>query len=298
MSTPTLERPSAPAVGWAVHDTSSLIWRSVRRSVRQLDTILLAVLLPVMLLLMFVYVFGGALQVSMDYVDFVVPGIILLTAGYGSANTAVDVASDMTGGIIDRFRSLPIRATGVLTGHVVASMVRNAVSTALVIGIAFVIGFQPVGVGARLGRRARPDRAVRAGAHVDRGGHRGRRVRAGGGQRVHVHHLVHPVRVVRVRAAGLDAVGVGGHRDLQPDHAAVGHAARTPAGPAGRVRRGPRPCSGVSGSSWWAGSRRACCFAGRADLATRSRSIRPVHPRGSTESWRWRGRAGGDRHDG
>ncbi|WP_426593942.1 ABC transporter permease [Cellulomonas sp. McL0617] len=132
-----------PALGWGVHDTTSLIWRSVRRSLRQLDTILLAVLLPVMLLLMFVYVFGGALDAGMDYVDFVVPGIILLTAGYGSANTAVDVATDMTGGIIDRFRSLPIRPTGVLTGHVVASMVRNAVSTALVIGIAFVVGFSP-----------------------------------------------------------------------------------------------------------------------------------------------------------
>jgi len=135
--------PAAPTGGWVVHDTAALVWRSVRRSVRQLDTILLAVLLPVMLLLMFVYVFGGALETGIDYVDFVVPGIILLTAGYGSANTAVDVASDMTGGIIDRFRSLPIRATGVLTGHVVASMVRNAVSTALVIGIAFVIGFHP-----------------------------------------------------------------------------------------------------------------------------------------------------------
>lgn len=132
-----------PSLGWGVHDTASLIGRSVRRSVRQFDTILLAVLLPVMLLLMFVYVFGGALDAGMDYVDFVVPGIILLTAGYGSANTAVDVATDMTGGIIDRFRSLPIRATGVLTGHVVSSMVRNAVSTTLVIGIAFVIGFSP-----------------------------------------------------------------------------------------------------------------------------------------------------------
>lgn len=139
----TITAPAAPALGWGVHDTAALIWRSVRRSLRQLDTILLAVLLPVMLLLMFVYVFGGALDAGMDYVDFVVPGIILLTAGYGSANTAVDVASDMTGGIIDRFRSLPIRPTGVLTGHVVASMVRNAVSTALVIGIAFVIGFTP-----------------------------------------------------------------------------------------------------------------------------------------------------------
>ena len=92
----------------------------------------MAVILPVILLLMFVYVFGGAIETGGTTSTGSCPGIILLTAGYGSANTAVDVASDMTGGIIDRFRSLPIRPTGVLTGHVVASMVRNAVSTALV----------------------------------------------------------------------------------------------------------------------------------------------------------------------
>jgi ABC-2 type transport system permease protein len=145
----------APALGWTARDTGALIERCLRRSLRQLDTVLLSVILPVMLLLMFVYVFGGAIQTGVDYVNWVVPGIILLTAGYGSANTAVDVASDMTGGIIDRFRSLPIRPTGVLTGHVVASMVRNAVSTALVIGIAFLIGFDaaatPLGWAAAIG---------------------------------------------------------------------------------------------------------------------------------------------------
>ncbi|MBO3101047.1 ABC transporter permease [Cellulomonas fengjieae] len=133
--------PHAPALGWSVHDTSALIGRCVRRSLRQLDTVLMAVILPVVLLLLFVYVFGGAIQTGGSYVNWVVPGIVLLTAGYGSATTAVDVAGDMTGGIIDRFRSLPIRPTGVLTGHVVASMARNAISTALVIDIAFVIGF-------------------------------------------------------------------------------------------------------------------------------------------------------------
>ena len=132
---------TAPAFGWTAHDTAALIDRCLRRSLRQLDTVLMAVILPVILLLLFVYVFGGALETGGDYVNWVVPGIVLLTAGYGSANTAVDVASDMTGGIIDRFRSLPIRPTGVLTGHVIASMARNAVSTALVFGVAIFIGF-------------------------------------------------------------------------------------------------------------------------------------------------------------
>jgi len=129
--------------GQATRDTWALIWRCLRRSTRQVDSVFVSVLLPVMLLLMFVYVFGGAIDSGGDYVDFVVPGIILLTAGYAAANTAVEVASDATNGIMDRFRSLPIRSTGVLTGHVVASMVRNAVSTALVIGVAFLVGFSP-----------------------------------------------------------------------------------------------------------------------------------------------------------
>jgi len=129
--------------GQTTRDTNALIWRCVRRSTRQVDSVFISVLLPVMLLLMFVYVFGGAIDSGGDYVDFVVPGIILLTAGYAAANTAVEVATDKTNGIMDRFRSMPIRATGVLTGHVVASMIRNAVSTALVIGVAFLVGFSP-----------------------------------------------------------------------------------------------------------------------------------------------------------
>ncbi len=133
--------PTGGASGGAVSDALALIGRCLRRGVRQLDTLLLAVLLPVMLMLMFVYVFGGAMDTGMEYVDFVVPGIILLTAGYGAASTAVDVAGDLTGGLMERFRSMPIRPTAVLTGHVVASMARNAVSTALVIGVALLVGF-------------------------------------------------------------------------------------------------------------------------------------------------------------
>jgi len=143
MSALTLERvPSVPALATRLRDTTALIGRSVRRSTRQTDTLLISVLLPVMILLMFVYVFGGAIDSGRaSYVDFVVPGIIILTAGYGASSTAVDVATDVHGGIIDRFRSMPIRPTGVLTGHVVASLLRNAVSAALVIGVALLIGF-------------------------------------------------------------------------------------------------------------------------------------------------------------
>jgi ABC-2 type transport system permease protein len=128
---------------YAIDDSLAFIGRSVRHSIRSIDAVLTSVLLPVMLLLLFVYVFGGALHTGGRYVDYVVPGIILLCAGFGSATTAVSVNSDMTTGVIDRFRSLPIAGSGVLTGHVVASVLRNLVSTMLVLAVALLIGFHP-----------------------------------------------------------------------------------------------------------------------------------------------------------
>jgi ABC-2 type transport system permease protein len=127
----------------AIDDSLAFVGRSVRHSVRSIDAVLTSVMLPVMLLLLFVYVFGGALNTGGRYVDYVVPGIILLCAGFGAATTAVSVNADMTTGVIDRFRSLPIVASGVLTGHVVASVLRNLVSTLLVLLVALLIGFHP-----------------------------------------------------------------------------------------------------------------------------------------------------------
>lgn len=124
-------------------DSLALIGRSMRHSIRSVDALLTAVLLPVMLLLLFVYVFGGAIEAGGRYLDYVVPGIVLLCAGFGSATTAVSVNADMTSGVIDRFRSLPIAAAAPLTGHVVASIARNVVSTVLVLAVAVAIGFDP-----------------------------------------------------------------------------------------------------------------------------------------------------------
>jgi ABC-2 type transport system permease protein len=134
----------APVGGWAVQDTLAMIGRSLRRSLRTPDTLIMGIALPVILMLLFVYVFGGAIQTGQAaYVDYVVPGIILLCAGYGAATTAVSVASDMTDGLMNRFRTLPVRPVAALTGHVVESVVRNAVSTALVVGVAYAAGFRP-----------------------------------------------------------------------------------------------------------------------------------------------------------
>ncbi|HYN17159.1 MAG TPA: ABC transporter permease, partial [Actinomycetes bacterium] len=117
--------------------------RNLRLTMRQPDGLLTSLMLPVMLMLLFVYLFGGAIQTGTDYVTYVVPGVLLLCAGFGASMTAVSVSQDMTGGIIDRFRSLDVAGASVLAGHVAASVVRNLASTVLVFGVAFLIGFRP-----------------------------------------------------------------------------------------------------------------------------------------------------------
>ncbi|MBD2870353.1 ABC transporter permease [Paenibacillus arenilitoris] len=135
-------QPNAKSASFAATN-AVFIGRSIRHSLRNVESLLMAILLPVMLMLMFTYVFGGAIDPSGDYVNYVVPGIILLCAGFGSSSTAVDVATDMTNGIIDRFRTMPIRSLGVITGHVAASLARNLLATGIVIGVALLVGFRP-----------------------------------------------------------------------------------------------------------------------------------------------------------
>lgn len=122
----------------------ALAGRSLRISRRQPDALITALMLPVMLMLIFVYFFGGAIDTGTAYVTYVVPGAMLLCAGFGAATTAVSVATDMKEGVIDRFRSLDIGGVPILAGHVAASVLRNLVSTGLVLAVALAIGLTPV----------------------------------------------------------------------------------------------------------------------------------------------------------
>jgi ABC-2 type transport system permease protein len=126
-----------------VSDSLTMAGRCLRLSRRNLDAVLTSLLLPVLLMLLFVYLFGGAIQTGGRYVTYVVPGVLLLCAGFGASMTAVSVSNDMAGGIIDRFRSLDVAGASLLAGHVAASVVRNLASTVLVFGVAFLIGFRP-----------------------------------------------------------------------------------------------------------------------------------------------------------
>lgn len=125
-------------------DTIVMSGRVLRHTLRSVDTLISVVIMPVMIMLMFVYVLGGAMNTgSMNYINFVVPGIVLFTIVSGVAYTAYRINNDLTGGIFDRFYSMPIVKTSILAGHVLTSLVFNAVSTILVLLIAFLVGFRP-----------------------------------------------------------------------------------------------------------------------------------------------------------
>jgi len=126
-----------------VLDSRVMITRCLRRSRRDPEAFFTALMLPIVLMLLFVYVFGGALRTGGAYVNYVVPGLIVLCAGFGAGTTAVSVATDMTNGILDRFRSMPISSSSILVGQIVASLVRNLIATFLVIGVAIAVGWRP-----------------------------------------------------------------------------------------------------------------------------------------------------------
>ncbi len=139
MSSPAIALRRTSVAG----DSLVMLARSMRLSIRNMDALFTALFLPVMLMLLFVYLFGGAIETGTEYVTYVVPGVIILCAGFGSSLTAVAVTQDMNGGIMDRFRSMDISGAAVLGGHVVASIARNLASTILVLLVAFLIGFRP-----------------------------------------------------------------------------------------------------------------------------------------------------------
>jgi ABC-2 type transport system permease protein len=126
-----------------VSDVLTMTARSFRLTSRQVDSLVTALALPVVLMLLFVGLFGGAIHTGTAYVTYVLPGVLLLCAGYAAAITAVSVSQDMTGGIIDRFRSMDVPGRSLLAGHVAASIARNVVSTILVFGVGCLLGFRP-----------------------------------------------------------------------------------------------------------------------------------------------------------
>ncbi|MFG1763686.1 ABC transporter permease [Micromonospora parva] len=124
-------------------DTTVLLGRSLRHIARSPDTIITTAVMPIAFLLLFVYVFGGAIETGTDsYVNYLLPGILLITIASGISYTAFRLFLDMQGGIFERFQSMPIARSSVLWAHVLTSLVANLISLAVIVLVALVMGFR------------------------------------------------------------------------------------------------------------------------------------------------------------
>jgi ABC-2 type transport system permease protein len=123
-------------------DSRIMLRRNFRHIVRNPVTIFNGALMPVVIMLMFVYVLGNAFNVGEHYIEYATPGLILLAISYGLSATAVSVNSDMTKGIINRFKVMNVSRGAVLNGHVAATMAGSTVAIAAIIGVAFALGFR------------------------------------------------------------------------------------------------------------------------------------------------------------
>ena len=124
-------------------DMGVMLGRSMRHILRSMDTIITVTIMPIVFMLLFVYVFGGAIQTSTDnYVNYLLPGILLIAIATGISYTAYRLFIDMRRGILERFHSMPIARSTVLWGHVLTSLVSNAISVIIIILVAVIIGFR------------------------------------------------------------------------------------------------------------------------------------------------------------
>jgi ABC-2 type transport system permease protein len=139
------------AFAYAMTDSQTMLRRQMRHMIRYPSLTVMLVGMPIVFLLLFVYVFGGTLGAGLGgvaggrsaYLEYVVPGILMMTIAGGAQGTAISVAMDMTEGIIARFRTMAISRASVLVGHVVGSLVQIMISMVVVLGVALLIGFRP-----------------------------------------------------------------------------------------------------------------------------------------------------------
>jgi len=128
-----------------VADTATLTGRSMRHIFRSTDTIITTAVTPIALMLLFVFVFGGALKQSIgseNYVNYLLPGILLIAVASGIAYTAYRLFNDLQSGIFERFHSMPIARSSVLWAHVLTSLVANGITLAIIFAVGFLLGFR------------------------------------------------------------------------------------------------------------------------------------------------------------
>jgi len=138
------------ALATAAQDSTTMIGRELKHTLRYPLMLVASILVPVVFLLLFVYILGGPIGNGLGeaargapYVDYLVPGILMMTIAAGSGNIAIGVCTDMREGIIDRFRTMAISRSALLTGHVAGGVIGALVTTAVVTGVALLVGFRP-----------------------------------------------------------------------------------------------------------------------------------------------------------
>ena len=138
----TAARPGRPAA--ALTNVVTITGRNLRRLIRVPTLLVFATVQPVLFVLLFTYAFGGAIHVPgvTRYIDYLLPGILVLAIGFGASQTGVAIAEDLSTGMIDRFRSLPITSSAVLAGRVAADALRNLFVVGLMIAVGAAIGFR------------------------------------------------------------------------------------------------------------------------------------------------------------
>ncbi|MFF3878316.1 ABC transporter permease [Streptomyces sp. NPDC001978] len=133
---------------YAVHDSMTMLRRNLKHALRYPAVSLGASMMPILMLLLFVYAFGDSIGAGMgggrdSYLNYLTPGIIIMGVAAGSMSTSIAVCTDMTEGIINRFRTMNITRSSFMTGHVIGSVITTMVSMVLVVGVAMAIGFRP-----------------------------------------------------------------------------------------------------------------------------------------------------------
>lgn len=214
-------------------DTSVMLGRSLRHVTRSTDTIITVTIMPIAFLLLFVYVFGGAIQTGTDnYVNYLLPGILLIAIASGISYTAFRLFNDLQSGIFERFHSMPIARSSVLWGHVLTSLVSNAISVVAIVLVALLMGFRSSAGGAGVARGDRHPDTVHAHSDLDRSDRRIVREIPGRCGRLLVPDHLPAVRQLGIRTHCLDAGfraclrgEPAGHLDRQYDQGPVRAAA-------------------------------------------------------------------------
>lgn len=140
-----MQKKKGSKLYFAFSDTFVLVGRSLKHITKNIDQLLSIIIQPVMFMMLFRYVFGGAIDTGgTSYVNYLTAGILIQMAAFGATTTSLSVANDLKKGIIERIKTLPIFGVGVIAGHVVGDLVRNTLSSIVMIGVAFLVGFKPM----------------------------------------------------------------------------------------------------------------------------------------------------------